>query len=101
VGGTAFVDGGTLTGGLETGTGVPGLTGSGVPGIGSEPGSELGTGSIWEQLSDLEIPDDELENYADALDAGRSIVAYHAVTRDIAAVEGAFRSAGLANVRRF
>jgi hypothetical protein len=90
-----------LLGGLETGTGVPGLTGGGVPGIGAGAAVEIGAGSIWERLSDLEIPDDELENYADALEAGRSIVAYAAVSRNVAAVEAAFRAAGLAKVRIF
>jgi hypothetical protein len=99
--GSALVDTGSLTGGLETGTGVPGLTGSGVPGIGGGQRSEVDGNSIWERLSDLEIPDDELENYADALEAGRSIVAYPALSGNVAAVASAFRAAGLANVRIF
>ncbi len=96
-----MVDTGTLTGGLETGTGVPGLTGSGVPGIGVSPGPDVDGDSIWERLSDLDIPDDELENYADALEAGRSIVAYPALAANVKAVESAFQAAGFAKVRIF
>ncbi len=96
-----LIDTATLTGGLETGTGVPGLTGSGVPGVGVSPGPEVGGNSIWDRLSDLDIPDDELENYADALEAGRSIVAYPAPVAHVQAVEGAFQAAGLAKVRIF
>jgi hypothetical protein len=98
---TSRIDTGTLSGGLETGTGVPGLTGSGVPGIGNDPGPDVDGNSIWEQLSDLEIPDDELENYAEALEAGRSIVAYPALSANVRAVESAFAAAGLAKVRTF
>jgi hypothetical protein len=102
VAGGGLVDTGRLLGGgLETGTGVPGLTGSGVPGIGLEPVPEVDGNSIWEQLSDLEIPDDELENYAEALEAGRSIVAYPALSSNVRAVESAFAAAGLAKVRTF
>jgi hypothetical protein len=102
VAGSSLVDTGRiLGGGLETGTGVPGLTGSGVPGIGREPVPEVDGNSIWEQLSDLDIPDDELENYAEALEAGRSIVAYPALSSNVRAVESTFATAGLANVRTF
>lgn len=96
-----LVDTGLLGGGLSTGTGVPGLTGTGVPGIGNEPVPEVDGNSIWEQLSDLEIPDDELENYAEALEAGRTIVAYPALASNVRGVESAFAAAGLAKVRVF
>jgi hypothetical protein len=83
-----------LTGvGLETGTGVPGLTNV-------EPGISAGD-SLWDMLADLNIPDDELENYVDALEAGRTIVAYHATSRNVAAVEGLFRANGMATVKTF
>ena len=79
--------------GLETGTGVPGLTNV-------EPGVRAGD-SLWDMLADLNIPDDELENYVDALEAGRTIVAYHATSRNTAAVEGLFRANGMATVKTF
>ena len=30
-----------------------------------------GADSLWDKLADLAIPDDEVENYAEALEAGR------------------------------
>ena len=101
VAGSMLVDTGILGGGLSTGTGVPGLTGTGVPGIGVEPGPEVDGDSIWERLSDLEIPDDELENYAEALEAGRWVVAYPALSSNVRTVQSAFAAAGLAKVRTF
>ncbi len=103
---TKLIDTAILTGGgLETGTGVPGLTGSGVPGISGavhEADAGLIAGeSIWERLADLEIPDDEVENYVEALEAGRSLVAYHATPDNLAHVEAAFRTAGLAKIKSF
>jgi hypothetical protein len=92
----------TLTGGLETGTGVPGLTGSGIPGITNA--THLGSDSrvsLWDRLSDLAIPDDEVENYAEALEAGRYIVAYHGSATSVLGVEELFREAGLSKVKTF
>jgi hypothetical protein len=98
-----LVDTGILSGGLETGTGVPGLTGSGIPGItsGSLAAGMADGDSLWNRLSDLAIPDDEVDNYTEALEAGRSIVAYHASSANAAIVEDVFRSAGLRNVKTF
>jgi hypothetical protein len=100
--GSGGVDTGILTGGgLETGTGVPGITG-GIPGITSGPRlADLGGTSLWDRLADLAIPDDETENYAAALEAGRSIVAYRGDATNVSAVETAFRAAGLAKVKTF
>ena len=103
--GSGPIDTGTLTGGLETGTGVPGLTASGIPGVTSGPRlGDLGAvagDSLWDRLADLSIPDDEVENYAEALEAGRSLVAYHGDARNVAKVEGLFGSAGLTKVKTF
>lgn len=89
-------------GGLETGTGVPGLTGSGVPGITSAPRMiDLGNGSLWDRLADLAIPDDEVENYAEALESGRSIVAYHGTSESVTQLETLFGSYGLTKVTTF
>ena len=102
-----LIDTKIITGsGLESGTGVPGLTGSGTPGIISparmtgEIGPETGE-SLWEKLADLAIPDDEVENYAEALEAGRSIIGYHGDSKNVAKVEGLFSAAGLVKVKTF
>lgn len=101
--GGGLVDTGILTGGgLDTGTGVPGITGSGVPGVTSGPRlNDVDGSSVWDRLADFEIPDDEVENYAEALEAGRSIVAYFANAGNVAKVESAFTNAGLAKVKTF
>lgn len=102
------IDTGILTGGgLETGTGVPGLTGSGIPGVTSGPrlenlGPEFTAGdSLWDRLADLAIPDDEVENYAETLEAGRTVVAYHANASTVERVEELFRQSGLSKVKTF
>ena len=51
---------------------VPGINNSGV-GL-----SYFRNESLSDRLGDLEIPDSEVENYVEALEAGRSIVAYFA-----------------------
>jgi hypothetical protein len=99
-----LVDTGILTGGgLETGTGVPGLTGKGTPGITSSPGDryDVASDTLWDKLADLAIPDDEVENYAEALEAGRSIVAFHGDSKNVAKVESIFTAAGLRKVKTF
>jgi hypothetical protein len=89
-------------GGLETGTGVPGLTGSGIPGVTSGPRlADMGGDSLWDRLADFAIPDDEVENYAEALEAGRSIVAYHGDSKSVAKVEALFTGSGLSKVKTF
>ncbi len=76
----------------------------------SVPGLSPGTGaftvrpddSLAARLSDFNIPDSELDNYLEALDRGRSVVAYNATSDDaVAKAESAFRAAGLLNVKRF
>jgi len=95
------VDTSILTGGgLETGTGVPGLTGSGTPGLSGGSSTEI-AGSLWDRLADLAIPDDEVENYAEALEAGHSIVAFHGDSKNVAKVEAMFGTNGLTKVKTF
>ena len=85
------------------GTGVPGISG------GSRdyelPHSQnvyFRNEELWDRLGDLEIPDDEIENYLEALSAGRSVVAYFAGKPDaVAKVEQIFRSSGLAKVKTY
>ena len=78
-------------------------TGTGVPGINSSrrTRSFFRSESVDDRLGDLEIPDSEVGNYAEALERGRTVVAYYAKTESVERVEAAFRSSGLLNVRRF
>ncbi len=74
-----------------------------VPGINSS-GSGLSyfrNESLTDRLGDLEIPDAEVDNYVEALEAGRSIVAYFAKPDTLARVEAIFRDSGLAKVKTF
>jgi len=102
-----LIDSGILTGGgLETGTGVPGLTGTGIPGITSGPRlvgefSASPGDSLWDRLADLAIPDDEVENYVETLEAGHSIVAFHGDSKNVAKVESLFAGAGLTKIKTF
>ena len=74
-----------------------------VPGINSS-GSGLEffrNENLSDRLGDLEIPDTEVENYVEALEAGRSVVAFFAKPETLAKVEEIFRASGLAKVKTF
>ena len=90
---------GLMTGGGQ-GTGVPGVT-SGAPTAGGYGTRYFRNEALGDRLGDLEIPDDEVDNYVDALQAGRSVVAYFAKPETLAQVETIFRSSGLAKVKTF
>jgi hypothetical protein len=90
---------GLMTGGGQ-GTGVPGVT-SGVPTAGGYGTRYFRNEALSDRLGDLEIPDDQVENYVDALGAGRSVVAYFAKPETVATAEGIFKAAGLAKVKTF
>ena len=77
-------------------------------GAGNVPGLERTDGpeffheeTVDERLSELAIPDSEVGNYEDAMDAGHAVVAYFARPETVEAVEGVFRAAGMANVRTY
>ena len=90
--------GGIMGGG--GGTGVPGIT-SGNPTAGGSGTSFFRNETLSDRLGDLEIPDDQVDNYVDALGMGRSVVAYFAKPDNLAQVEGIFRASGLARVKTF
>jgi hypothetical protein len=90
---------GLMTGGGQ-GTGVPGIT-SGVPTAGGYGTRYFRNEALSDRLGDLEIPDDEMDNYIDALAAGRSIIAYFAKSETVTQVEGLFRAGGLLKVKTF
>ena len=84
------------------GTGVPGISGGrsdyDLPGHSTYFRNE----ELWDRLDDFEIPDDEIENYLEALAAGRSVVAYFAGKPDnVPKIETLFRSSGLSKVKTF
>jgi hypothetical protein len=81
------------------GTGVPGLTSSDRPGLTVDSFAE--TEAMPDYLSDVAIPDDEVDNYNEAIEEGRAVATYQAANGDAAAAEAAFKAAGLKNVRSF
>lgn len=56
---------------------------------------------IIDHLADWPIPADQVQNYNDAIDMGRSVVTYKAQPDEAPAVEQTFRDAGLRNVKTF
>lgn len=86
------------------GTGVPGVSGghSLVANTPHMQQSYFRNEELWDRLGDFEIPDDEIENYLEALAAGRSVVAYFArKPENVPKIEALFRSNGLAKVKTF
>ncbi len=77
--------------------------GTGVPGIGSNQTSygTLHYPRLIQHVANLPIPDDEADNYNDALDDGRCVVAYQAEPAEVAAYESAFDKAGIRKVKTF
>ena len=80
------------------GTGVPGVTSVNAP----EPTLDSFThheGATRAYLKGYAIPDDEVDNFGDAVAEGRSVVLY--VDGGSDAVAAAFKAAGLRNVRAY
>jgi hypothetical protein len=77
--------------------------GTGVPDI-NQPGNiqlgYLGHPHVVQHCGNLPIPEDEADNYNDAIDNGRTVVAYP-VDGDAASAEALFRTAGLMHVKTF
>ena len=90
---------GLMLGGGQ-GTGVPGIT-SGTPTAGGYNTRVFRNEALWDRLGDLEIPDDEVDNYIEALQAGRSVVGYFAKPENLDQVTALFRSSGLRKVKTF
>ena len=82
---------------------ITGSGGTGVPGIGADHNSlgYLGHPHLIQHVGSLPIPADEAENYNDALDDGRSVVAYKSGNNDCASFEGVFHTAGLRHIKTF
>lgn len=77
--------------------------GTGVPGIGSSSASLGGVAKAKaiQHVGTLPIPEDEADNYNDAIEDGRSVVAYECDDAQAAALEDAFRNAGVRKVKTF
>ncbi len=76
--------------------------GAEVPGLGAGESHEyFAPESITSELSEVGIPDSAIDVLVEAIDAGKSIIAYQARPDNHAAVEQIFRSAGLANVTTY
>ena len=56
---------------------------------------------IIDHLADWPIPADQVENYNEAIDAGRAVVTYKATPEEAPKVEQVFKEAGLKNVKTF
>lgn len=79
----------------EGATGVPGLT------RGTGAGEFFRNESIVDRLADFGIPESELDNFVEALERGRTVVAYFAKPENSVKVADIFSSQGLSNVRQF
>ncbi len=56
---------------------------------------------IIDYLADVPIPEDEVQNYNDAIEMGRSVVTHPADPHEAPEVEQKFKEAGLRNVKTF
>lgn len=56
---------------------------------------------IIDHLAQYNIPGDQVQNYNDAIEAGRSVVVYKAEPGEAPVVEQSFKDAGLKNVQTF
>jgi hypothetical protein len=79
------------------GTSVPGLTASGTRFKAFFPDE----GESKHYLDGFPVPDDEVENFDDAIADGHAVVLYPHAGADAPKIASAFRAAGLLNVRSF
>jgi hypothetical protein len=56
---------------------------------------------IIDHLAEYAIPQDQVQNYNDAIEAGRSVVVYKAEPTEAPEIEQTFKDAGLKNVKTF
>ncbi|MEO6835008.1 MAG: hypothetical protein ABI231_03760 [Candidatus Tumulicola sp.] len=99
----ASMESNSLSDDMTKGMGIMGdAGGTGVP-MGRRSGS-LGSfnsrgGASKNYLSGFSIPSDEVDNYNDAIEAGRAVVAYSDAGEDADKIAAAFKVAGFRNVR--
>jgi len=78
--------------------------GTRVPGINSGGGTSRAffrNENLVDRLGDFGIPESELDNYLEAVERGKTVVAYFANAGNADKASAAFSSANLANVRTF
>jgi hypothetical protein len=90
---------------MTTGLGVWDETGTAVPGLGTTREATLESFVEPEPsrryFTSFAIPDDEVDNFNDAVADGRSVVLYPEAGADAEKIAAAFRAAGLRNVRAY
>jgi rhodanese-related sulfurtransferase len=82
----------------ETGTDVPGLGGTGRTSVGDFVHRDDPTRRY---LAGFDVPDDEVDNFGDAVADGRTVVLYTDAGAQADAIAAAFKAAGLRNVRAY
>lgn len=100
------IDAETISPDMTEGTGVIQDFGTAVPGL-SDQGQR--PGPIFERdgdenkhyLAGYPVPDDEVDNFDDAIVDGRAVVLYPDAGADAPKIAGAFAAAGLHNVRSY
>jgi hypothetical protein len=90
---------------MTRGTGVlADLGGTNVPGLTGEPRFKAffpDDGESKHYLAGFPVPDDEVENFDDAIADGHAVVVYPDAGADAPKIASAFKAAGLLNVRSF
>lgn len=97
------MDSNSLSDDMTKGMGIMGDSGgTGVPmGRSASLSSFSSRGATKNYLTGLSVPDDEAENFNEAIEAGRSVIAYPDAGADSDKIAAAFRAAGLRNVRSY
>ena len=90
---------------MTRGTGVLADSGgTNVPGLTGEPRFKAffpDDGESKHYLAGLPVPDDEVDNFDDAIADGHAVVVYSDAGADAPKIASAFKAAGLLNVRSF
>jgi len=92
-----------VLGTIEDATILTGGGGTGLPGINAALPWQgyLAHPHVVQHVGNLPIPEDEADNYNDAIEDGRVVVAYPCDESEVAPLEAAFRGAGVKRVKTF
>lgn len=99
------MDSNSLADDMTKGVGVWDETGTDVPGLG-RTGSTVSDflhhdDPTRRYLAGFDVPDDEVDNFGDAIAEGRTVVLYTDAGAQAEAIAAAFKAAGLRNVRAY